>query len=112
MLKTALEMWDYRAAVAEGCEDAIRAVDELRPSAVLMDTGLLFVHDLVHMNLLSGGAKGIPVIVLSGFPQLIYRQAVLNNGATKMLIKPVDLDLLKNCLEECIVVGSGFERAQ
>jgi DNA-binding response OmpR family regulator len=97
-------MWNYRVVEAEGPTDTLTKAESETPSLILLDTSLPYEEDLEILRRIRGSSDAgkVPVIVLSGFPQTAYRQAAFENGAAGLLVKPLDLDLLEDYLDDYI----------
>ena len=106
MMRVLLEMWGYEVAEAEGEEETLQAAESFMPNAILVDTTRAFDDDLKIVSRLrvSSLLKLIPIIVLSGFTQKRYYTAAMDHGATNLLAKPLDLDLLESCLDAALPV--------
>jgi len=104
LFKTLLEMWDYSVETAENFEELIAVAEHTRPSLILMDTALPFVDNMTRMQQMrKNEAFGkSPIIMLSGHAQPRFRNLALALGADDFLVKPVDFDLLEDCLKKNI----------
>jgi DNA-binding response OmpR family regulator len=104
MLRVLLQMWDYRVIEAEGPDETLKLANQEHPRVILLDTSLLFEDDLEVLRKIrsSHEVQSLPVIMLSGFPQMQYREAAFKNGASGLLVKPLDIDLLEGYLYDCI----------
>jgi CheY-like chemotaxis protein len=102
MLRVLLEMWGYQVIETECSEETVWAAEAVRPNVIVLDTSLLYDDDLMVLNQIRTTelTADVPVLVLSGFPQPSYRQAAFDRGATGLLVKPLDIDLLENYLRE------------
>ena len=104
LFKTLLEMWGYRVETAENFEELASVAEQTRPSLILMDTSLPFVDNMTKMQqMLKSEAFGkSPIVLLSGHAQPRFRNLALALGADDFLVKPVDFDLLEECLKKNI----------
>ena len=104
MLRVLLEMWGYRVMEAEGSNETLKYVRTRGLRMVILDTSLAFEDDLQVLREIRHSDIGgsVPVLVLTGFPQIRHRKAAFENGATGLLVKPMDLDLLEGYLEDFI----------
>jgi DNA-binding response OmpR family regulator len=102
MLRVLLEMWQYRVVEAEGPDETLAIAAAEHPKMILLDTSVPYEDDLKILRLIreSRSTDNVPIIVLSGFPQVKYREAAFKNGATGLLVKPLDLDLLEGYLDD------------
>jgi two-component system sensor histidine kinase/response regulator len=104
LFKTLLEMWDYSVETAEDFEELINVAEQTRPSLILMDTALPFVENMTRMQQMRKNEVfgKSPIILLSGHAQPRFRNLALALGADDFLVKPVDFDLLEDCLKKNI----------
>jgi CheY-like chemotaxis protein len=111
LFKTLLEMWNYSVETAENFEDLIHIAENIHPHLILMDTGLPFVDNMTKMQQIreSDAFRGLPVILLSGHSQPRFRNLAMSLGADDFLVKPVDFDLLQDCLKKNIRKGERKE---
>lgn len=101
MMRVLVEMWGYEVVEADGEEETMRAAETFLPNAILIDTSRMFdeVLEIVSKLRNSKVSGSIPIIVLSGYTQAKYLTAAMDHGATSLLAKPIDLELLESCLE-------------
>lgn len=101
MMKVLLEMWGYEVAEANGISETVEQAETFAPDFVLVDTSRLFDQDIEVVSSLRGSKLGqsVPVFVMSGFSQSAYLKSALEHGATGLLVKPLDLDMLEKHLD-------------
>jgi DNA-binding response OmpR family regulator len=104
LFRTLLEMWGYRVGEVENLEESILVAEEANPSLVLMDTWLPFVDNMTRIQQMRKceALKALPIVLLSGHAQPRFRNLALSLGADDFLVKPVDFDLLEDCLKKNI----------
>lgn len=104
MMRILLEMWGYDVVEANGEQETVEAAENFMPNAILVDTTRSFDEDLKIVSRLriSNLLGSVPIFVLSGFTQAQYYRAAIDHGATNLLAKPLDLDLLETCLEAAL----------
>lgn len=107
LFKTLLEMWNYRAETAENFEELISVAEAALPHLILMDTSLPFLDNMTKMQRMRQTElfSRLPIILLSGHAQPRYRNLALSLGAAEFLVKPVDFDVLEDCLKKNINRG-------
>ncbi len=100
MLKTLLEMWNYRILEARNVEESIRLAMENCPNLILLDTTLQYTDTLASLRRLRRITEygAVPIIFLSGHAQPTLCELVLALGANDLLVKPVDYDHLRKTL--------------
>ena len=106
MMRVLLEMWGYEVVEADGEEGTVEAAEKFMPNAILVDTTRSFDEDLKIVSRLrvSSLLSRVPIFVLSGYTQAQNYRAAMDHGATNLLAKPLDLDLLESCLEAALPV--------
>jgi CheY-like chemotaxis protein len=91
VLKEVLAVEGFRVADAPNAHTALRILDAIQPSAIVLDLALPGVSGL---ELLWRTTKGrhcdIPVVVVSAYAELLPDEALAN--AACVLQKPIDLD--------------------
>jgi DNA-binding response OmpR family regulator len=107
LFKTLLEMWNYRAETAESFEELIAVAEATLPHLVLIDTSLPFVDNMTKMQRMRQSElfSKLPIVLISGHAQPRYRNLALSLGADDFLVKPVDFDVLEDCLKKNINRG-------
>jgi len=100
MMSTMLEIWGYSPVEADGGLETVDLVRNSQPKAILLESSRVLDIDFEVMNELRDAklTEGVPLIVLSGYSVPSYRSAYFRNGATEIMMKPVDLDRLENYL--------------
>ena len=107
LYRTLLDLWNYRVETAETLDELAQIARRTRPCVLLMDTILPFGESLakIEMMLALDIFKNTPIVMLSGYSQPRYRALALSHGASDFLVKPVDFDLLEDCLKRNIKKG-------
>jgi CheY-like chemotaxis protein len=69
-----------------------------------MDTALPFVDNMTKMQQIRKNeiCGKIPIVLISGHAQPRFRSLALSLGADDFLVKPVNFDLLEDCLKRNI----------
>jgi DNA-binding response OmpR family regulator len=95
-----LEMWGYRVEVAYGGRGAQEAARAFRPHAVLLDVCLPGMDGLRLAEAMRGlpGAAGAPLVAVTGRADEACRARALGAGFAGYLVKPVELDRLRDLL--------------
>ena len=101
LLKTILEIWGYQTEESDCVEKSLSLVENWKPNLIMLDAVLPFETHLDYIRQIRGNplSKEIPIIVLSGFSQPKFRNLSQEIGADDFFVKPIDLDLLENCLK-------------
>ncbi len=113
MLKVVLELWDYQVMEAESSDDSIRLAKNGHPSVILMDTPLPFDDTLNALSKWhsSDSVGHTPSVVLSGYSQASYRQEAWKRGASCVLVKPIDFDILRTYVDTLVRRSSSYRTA-
>jgi len=101
LLKTLLELWGYQTEVSDCLEKSLSMVESWKPNLILLDSVLPFESHLENIRQIrkNGLSKELPIIVISGFSQAKFRSLSKATGADDFFVKPIDFDLLENCLK-------------
>ena len=91
-LSLRLEANGYATASASDAHSAIDAASKEKPDMILLDLGLPDENGFVMMENLQRdpALSSVPVIVLTGRPQEVYKEATELAGAKAYLQKPVE----------------------
>ncbi|HKY45463.1 MAG TPA: response regulator [Pyrinomonadaceae bacterium] len=107
LLRTLYEMWGCR--VVEACNglEAVDAASRERPALILMDGNLPLLDGLgatrrIRENRLLDDVR---IVALTGWSSARYAAAALDAGCNDCLVKPFDLQRLKNYLVPFPVVS-------
>lgn len=94
------EEFDFEVVgTAENGIDALNMVRRERPDLLLTDVRMPFLNgfDLIERALKI--CPNMAIVVFSGHDEFEYVQRAINSGASGYLLKPLDLNALKNLLE-------------
>lgn len=104
LFETLLQIWDYQTEKTDTPEHILSIVKNRNPNLILMDSSTPFEMTLEIIRRIRKDkfCQEIPIILLSGFSQPSFRNLSLATGADDFIVKPVDFDLLKTCVEKNI----------
>ena len=94
-LRRALTLAGYELRVAEGGADAIEAVVQEVPDAVVLDIGMPDIDGLEVCRRLRLLGNRVPILMLTAREAVSDRVAGLDAGADDYLVKPFDVNELK-----------------
>jgi two-component system response regulator MprA len=94
-LRRVLTLAGYEVHVAEGGAEAIEAVVQSVPDAVVLDVGMPGVDGLEVCERLRRLGNRVPILMLTARVEISDRVAGLDAGADDYLVKPFDNDELK-----------------
>lgn len=97
LLRTILEMWNYRVVEAKDGLEAMNLAENICPDLILMDVKLPLLDGLETARRIRSSTPicRTPIIFLSGCVEAKYRAAANEAGANAYLVKPVDFDKLE-----------------
>lgn len=98
LFKTIFELWGFQAFLSDGLEHTISIIEKFKPNLILLDSILPFADHLENIRQIRRHkiSKRLPIIVISGFSQPLFKDLSMAAGANDFLVKPLDFDLLEN----------------
>ena len=108
-LKMLLEVLGHVVEVAHDGEEGIASAAALRPDVILMDIGLPGLSGYEAARRIRTDCKGSPplIIALTGWGQDQDRRRSADAGIDHHLLKPLDLDKLRQILASAPPPGAG-----
>ncbi len=107
-----LEKAGYNTLMAENGEEAINI---LRSGDNMLNVGMIFcdirmpkVNGIECIDFLKQQAPGIPVVVVTGYPDANVAKDLLKRGIKQYLVKPLDKERMMEIVEEIISQGKDF----
>jgi len=107
-----LEKAGYNTLMAENGEEAIKT---LRSGDNMINVGIIFcdirmpkVNGIECIDFLKQQAPGIPVVVVTGYPDANVAKDLLKRGVKQYLVKPLDKERMMEIVEEIISAGKDF----
>lgn len=100
LISLALQNQGYRVLTAKSGEEAIKTALIARPDLVLMDIAMPDVDGLAATRRIRKHPelRHMPVIALTAFETLGFRQAAFEAGFDGYLTKPIDFEKLNNLM--------------
>jgi DNA-binding NtrC family response regulator len=101
LLKTLLEIWNYKVIEIANEEELLRTAAESNPSLILLDLTIAFAKDVsfirnIHENSL---LANLPVVVISGHTRPQHSAYARAMGAADYIVKPIDFERLETSLK-------------
>lgn len=116
MLRTLLQLWDFRVIEAHDGEQAIELARRESPSLILMDVKIPIVDGVEATRRIRDFAPPdkMPVVFVSGHAQPGFRLVALAAGGNDYLLKPLDFRELELVLNKYVrkkeaTDGAGFQ---
>lgn len=107
-----LEKAGYNTIMAENGEEAIKT---LRSGDNMLNVGIIFcdirmpkVNGIECIDFLRQQAPGIPVVVVTGYPDAEVAKELMKKGVKQYLVKPLDKEKMMAIVEEIISQGKDF----
>ena len=103
-LSLRLKASGYDTACASDAHSGIEVASKERPDLILLDLGLPDDNGFMLMKKMEKlpSLSSVPVIVLTGRPQEVYKEATVLAGAKKYLQKPVENQELLAAIREVL----------
>lgn len=100
LISLALQNNGYRVLTAKSGEEAIKTATIARPDLILMDIAMPDVDGLTATRRIrrQPDLQHVPVIALTAFETLGFRQAAFEAGFDGYLTKPIDFQKLNNLI--------------
>ncbi len=106
VIRLTLEKAGYYVVVAKDGEQAIRALNEgehpMVIDVIITDIRMPRINGLEAIACFQRDYPSVPLIVLTGFPDLAMAVQLMNRGVTDYLVKPVEHDKLMRAVAEAL----------
>lgn len=113
VIKLHLEQAGYNTIEAENGEVAI---NQLRDQANMVNVGCILcdirmpkVNGVECIEFLKQQAPGIPIVVITGYPDPELAASLFKKGIKEYLVKPVEKDKLLSTVNDIVSAGKDFE---
>ena len=104
---------NFKIIEAENGEEAIKVLNEednmLNVGVILCDIRMPKVNGVECIQYLRKEAPGIPIVVVTGFPDTEIATALLKSGVKDYLVKPVDKEKLIAVVQKQIAEKGGVD---
>ena len=97
-----IQVWEHEAVPVTGVEDALRLVRERDFDVILSDINLPGASGIEFLRAVRVHDKDVPVILMTGGPEIETARLAVECGAQSYLIKPLSLSELKESIERNI----------
>lgn len=102
MLRTMLRSWGFAVEEAADGDEAVALVRERAFDAVLTDVRMARMDGIHALKAMLEYNPALPVVLMTAFSSVETAVDALRLGAYDYLVKPLDFDLLRETLEQCI----------
>jgi DNA-binding NtrC family response regulator len=83
---------------ANSMEEALKKIAQQEPDLLITDIRLKDQSGITLILQIRATYKDVPVIVMTGYPEAITEKEVLELGAEALMLKPLELDKLRQVL--------------
>lgn len=90
---------------ATSAEDALETIERCQVDLLITDVRLKFQSGVTLFLQVKANYPNLPVIVITGYPDLITEKEVKSYGAEYVFLKPLELGKLREAVRSCLVVG-------
>lgn len=87
---------------ATSAQEALKKLEENHVALLVTDVRLKLQSGATLLLNLRQSMPSIPVIVITGYPDLITEQDAKAYGADYFFLKPLDIDKLRDAVRECL----------
>ena len=98
-LQTVIRSWGYAVESADDGETAVARVRGEPFDLVLMDVRMARMSGIEALSHIKDYNPSLPVIIMTAYSSVASAVEALKSGAYDYLIKPLDFDVLKLCIE-------------
>ncbi len=113
VIKLHLEQGGFHPIEARDGEEAINVLKSgdnmLNVGAILCDIRMPKVNGVEAIDFFTQNAPGIPVVVITGYPDTELAVSLLKKGAKDYLVKPVEKDKLIEVVTKVVAEKRGVE---
>lgn len=113
VIKLHLEQAGYHILEAENGEVAINVLKEgdnmVNVGLILCDIRMPKVNGVECIDYLKKEARGIPVVVVTGYPDTEMATSFLKKGVKDYLVKPVEKEKLLATVKQVVAAGKDIE---
>jgi len=115
IFKDRLEKGGYNPIMAENGEEAIallRSGDNMmNVGVILCDIRMPKVNGIECIKFLRQQAPGIPIVVITGYPDSDLANKLIAQGIKEYLVKPVDKEKMMEVINKIVAEGKDFSMA-
>ncbi len=98
----------YEVHLACDGMEALEQCESLLPDLIIMDIRMRRLDGLEAIRRIRASGNTVPIIVMTGFPELKETAEARNLGVLQCLVKPFDLLQLARLVEKAVKAGVGM----
>lgn len=95
---------------ASGAEDALNILSHVTVSLVITDVRMRWQSGVTLLIRIKQFNPALPVIVITGYPNLVSETDIRHFGAEYFFVKPLELDRLRSAVRSCLGRNSSFRK--
>ncbi len=97
---------------ASSAEEAVAIVKHEHPNLVITDVKMKWQSGVTLLLKIKEIHPDVPVIVITGYPNLVPEEDVRHYGAAYYFVKPLELEQLRSAVRRCLDQPSAFRDRQ
>jgi DNA-binding NtrC family response regulator len=87
---------------ASNAQDALSVISHQTVNLVITDVRMKWQSGITLLMKIKQMNAGLPVIVITGYPNLIQEADIRHYGAEYLFVKPLELDQLREAVRACL----------
>lgn len=113
VIRLQLEQHGLNVLEAENGEEAIKILHSennlVNIGVILCDIRMPKINGIEAIDYLKKNAPGIPVVVITGYPDTELAVGLMKKGVKDYLVKPVEKEKLFQVVDDIIAAGKDFD---
>lgn len=113
VIRLQLEQHGLHVLEAENGEEAIKVLNSennlVNLGMILCDIRMPKINGIEAIDYLKKNAPGIPIVVITGYPDTELAVDLMKKGVKDYLVKPVEKEKLLKVVDNAIATGKDFE---
>ncbi|CCQ89348.1 putative Response regulator, CheY-like [Nitrospina gracilis 3/211] len=113
VIRLQLEQHGLHVLEAENGEEAIKVLHSennlVNIGVILCDIRMPKINGIEAIDYLKKNAPGIPIVVITGYPDTELAVGLMRKGVKDYLVKPVEKEKLFKVVDQLIAAGKDFE---
>ncbi len=110
LLSEVVTRWGYRAITAADGKEGIEVFEKHPVDLVISDLKMPNIDGVSFLEQIRERDRHVAFIVLTGYPSIDSAVRTMKKGAFDYLVKPLDMEELRNKLRQALETDSGAER--